>query len=258
MKSTVVLTSLLAIFVAAGSAFAAPTVLISEEFDVDNLATDWDPMGNVMWHPDGYASFGPSHELAPATSSRTEKTDTISEFDFSSISQSFMTGNGGTHYLQIDGRFSYFDHSYVIPGSESTDEDDFGIPSFWVEVSNTDTGETAFHASISLEPLRSDVDQPDGILPGPFETFGPDGFELDMDTEYELSFAFNPGLITRDISSTGIDSTDGNGRLALHFDLDNVLLTTRGDPTVVPAPGAFLLGSLGVGLVGWLRRHRKI
>jgi hypothetical protein len=43
-----------------------------------------------------------------------------------------------------------------------------------------------------------------------------------------------------------------NGQFASRFAVDNLSVNT------IPAPGAILLGSIGVGFVSWLRRRRSL
>jgi hypothetical protein len=60
---------------------------------------------------------------------------------------------------------------------------------------------------------------------------------------------------TFSVTGTGSDVITFMGSQTPNWNgLDNISLT----PTTIPAPGAILLGSIGVGFVGWLRRRRTL
>ena len=91
---------------------------------------------------------------------------------------------------------------------------------------------------------------------GWFATTDATGIVVDIDGQYFGAYGLGAysdhkffGVVDTDgFSSVTFRSTSG------HWGADDFTIATQ----VIPAPGAVLLGSIGVGIVGWLRKRRTI
>jgi hypothetical protein len=167
-----------------------------------------------------------------------------------------VTDGGGYALFQEDAASlsSTLTQTFNLPaGSQTlsfellmTSESDGGPPTF---VSWPDTFTASLLDPITLDPLI--------FNPGYTEFYYLDNTSLEQTVG-----TVSGNIVTLDVSSLAgkdvllsFDLWGSDDGMSTIVKLDNVTVSGL---TVVPAPGALLLGSIGVSLIGWLRRANKI
>jgi len=152
---------------------------------------------------------------------------------------------------------------YFSPiGQTFTAEDPSVTIGFWVE----DINQSAGPIGLTIELFEGTGTGGTSLGTAPIEGLTP-GYAGFFDADF-TSVVLVPGQIyTAIVSSTsergGLYSAEGNpyagGEMIFAGSAySNMDATFRVQPQVIPAPGAIVIGGIGIGLVGWLRRRRTI
>jgi len=255
--------------------------LLNDTFDPPNAAVDWTRYGSFPWP--GVVSFGPSGNFLRLTHDGANYQSNSYAYDRTDPGLPARI-NAGFDFrisspdgdLAADGLAIMFIPTAVYgnrgPGANAGGFTTFEKPNFagvfgvgiglwdWPTPTNLLSAHWDGTQISSVDINPADVDLDAGVFHGVDLSlaFVPGGANLSVSLVQDVyGTPGAPVTAFSDLFIAGLSPYEyrvqfggRSGALNANIDLDNI------NVTFIPAPGALLLGSIGVGLVDWLRRRR--